>query len=790
VTYVTDVGLLTGPTYTFAYTPGTQASPDSGSSTVTDPNSHVTTYYYDHLDRTIQTKDGNGNLRSATYNVNGQPSALQNGAGTTNLNYAPTTFNLTSAVAPPSGVGQTGITSSFNYATSGSLGSAYLPSSGVDSQGNCAAATYDNPSSTTGGNPTAVYEGLSPTSGSCAASGADYASAGYQGDSGVPSCGGPNGVLCTVRDPNGHVTTYGYDAKGNLTSITPPSPLSAEAITYDSLSRRATVTDGKGQQDQYTYDAMDRLTQVLYCGTGTCPTPSSSNSIQYAYDANGNLTSRVDNTGTTTFVYDALNRLTKEELPSGADACAGSAPAGTTFAYDAASNLTATCDASGTLTYTYDAANQETTLVEPGGTGGCTISPVNLTTGCTAFAYDNTGSRTTTQFPGGATEGVSHLASGLTSAIVGKNSSGVVQTSFAYSYTTTTTDKALVRSTVENDPSTGGSNVTSTYTYDANNRLTTAVIGATTYNYAYDMAGNLCAKATSCASPTFTYNAANELTASPAGSTYTYDANGTETAGYATIAGTSTAITPVYNNRNQTSSITPSGGSAQNFTYADSNSGNRTASGSTNFDAPNGATTRETTSGTSTYYLRDATGNLIGERIGSTSYYYLHNNLGSVVGVVGSTGTVSNRYAYDPYGSVTASSGTVANPWQFAGGYYDATTGLTKFGNRYYDSTSGRWTQQDSLSGSLSNPQSLNRYVYAGDNPVNTVDPSGQNVCFVVSGWLGLGSYINYNCGSGGFNTAPTCTVLGVAAAFFAPLAVPGAVCADVQFFQWISPPA
>ena len=77
-----------------------------------------------------------------------------------------------------------------------------------------------------------------------------------------------------------------------------------------------------------------------------------------------------------------------------------------------------------------------------------------------------------------------------------------------------------------------------------------------TYHYAYDTAGNRCANATSCASPTFTYNAANELTASPSGSGYIYDANGNETAGYATIAGTSTAISLAYNNRNQTSAIT------------------------------------------------------------------------------------------------------------------------------------------------------------------------------------------------------------------------------------------
>ena len=732
VTYVTNVPLLTGPTYTFAYTPGTQASPDTGSTTVTDSLGHVTTYYYDHLDRTIKTKDGNGNARSASYNTNSQPLTLQDSVSTTTLGYD-STFNLTSAVAPPSATGQTGITSTASYATpSGTAGYQYLASSANDPLSNCTAVTYD-----AAGNPQTAYEGLTPSGGNCNGStGSDYAKAGYQGDAGVTSCGGPNGVLCTVRDPNGNTTTYGYDVKGNLTSVTPPSPLSAETLTYDSLSRVASITDGNGNKTTYTYDAMDRVTQVLYCGTGTCPSPSSTNSIAYTYDTDGNLTQRVDNTGTTIWVYDTLSRVTKEELPSGSDACSGSSPAGITYTYDTASNPASTCDASGTTTYTYDAANQENTLVEPGGTGGCTISPQSLKTGCTAFSYDTVGRRTIKQFPGGATQTVAYLPSGVASSVIGTNSSGVVQTSYTYTYTATTVDKPLVYQSVENDPSTGGVNVTSTYTYDTDNRLTKAVVGSTTYNYAYDTAGNLCAKATTCASPTFTYNAANELTASPAGSTYAYDANGNETAGYATIAGTSTAISASYNNRNQTSSITPSGSSAHSFTYADSNSTNRTASGATTFDSSGSNIVRQTKSGISTYYLYDAQGNVQGEHIGSTSYYFFHNNISSIVGVVSATGTVSDRYAYDPYGNVTASSGTVANPWQFAGGYYDASTGLTKFGNRYYDSTSGRWTQADILSGNLSNPQSLNRFAYAGDNPVNEVDPSGASFFGAIANFV------------------------------------------------------
>jgi RHS repeat-associated protein len=53
-------------------------------------------------------------------------------------------------------------------------------------------------------------------------------------------------------------------------------------------------------------------------------------------------------------------------------------------------------------------------------------------------------------------------------------------------------------------------------------------------------------------------------------------------------------------------------------------------------------------------------------------------------------------------------------------------TGLYKFGIRYYDATTGRWTQRDPVGGSLLEMVKVNPYVYAGDNPVNLVDPSGR----------------------------------------------------------------
>jgi RHS repeat-associated protein len=83
------------------------------------------------------------------------------------------------------------------------------------------------------------------------------------------------------------------------------------------------------------------------------------------------------------------------------------------------------------------------------------------------------------------------------------------------------------------------------------------------------------------------------------------------------------------------------------------------------------------------------------------------------------------RYRFEPYGKATFS-GSVTSDFQYASGYYDSAAKLVKFGTRYYDPALGRWTQQDALAGSLGSPKTLNRYAYAGCDPVNSSDPSGQ----------------------------------------------------------------
>jgi RHS repeat-associated protein len=88
-----------------------------------------------------------------------------------------------------------------------------------------------------------------------------------------------------------------------------------------------------------------------------------------------------------------------------------------------------------------------------------------------------------------------------------------------------------------------------------------------------------------------------------------------------------------------------------------------------------------------------------------------------------STGALVQRLDYDEFGRVTFDSNPGAQPFGFAGGIYDADTGLVRFGARDYDAETGRWTAKDS---SLYDRHGFNLYQYSATDPVNYLDPFGQ----------------------------------------------------------------
>jgi RHS repeat-associated protein len=517
--------------------------------------------------------------------------------------------------------------------------------------------------------------------------------------------------VCTRRDGNNNLTSYGYDAAGNVTTITPPAPLGQKSYTYDAAGRVLTAFDGRNTA-HYSYDNDDRVTRVAYnssaCNPGAC--------VSYGYDGVGNMTSRVSANGqNTAYAYDSLNRPTTKTIGS----------LTTSAAYDGASNMTSYTDPQGTVKYGYDPGDQLTSLAEPG--GSCTATPK---VSCTVFGHDQDNRRNKITFPNGQTVDTAYDNASRIISVTAKTAAQASLVYRNYAFTVNTaggTDQGVIHTIADQD---GNS---TTYGYDSMNRLTSAALtpatGPTnTSTWGYDHDGNRTSSA-GTGNPTVytTYNGADQqcwsattngtcANAPYGATTYTYDNTGNQT--------DDAGQTNTFNVFNQLDS-TVTGSATSTYTYNDTDNTERASIDNTTFTTGVLGQTAETTAGATTDYIRDPFGNLIAEHTGSTSYYLTTDVQGSIIAATPDTSssTLAAVFTYDPWGNLTHHAGAQADniKYRYAGGYLDTSTGLYKLGARYYNPTTGRFNQPDPA-------QLTGGYAYAGDNPINNTDPTGRSL--------------------------------------------------------------
>jgi RHS repeat-associated protein len=108
----------------------------------------------------------------------------------------------------------------------------------------------------------------------------------------------------------------------------------------------------------------------------------------------------------------------------------------------------------------------------------------------------------------------------------------------------------------------------------------------------------------------------------------------------------------------------------------------------------------------------------INNSTGTVSYLH-HDQAGSTRLLTGSTGTVTGKCTYSPYGTPTCE-GTATTPLGYDGQYTSADTGLVYMRNRVYDPATAQFLTVDPAVSITQAP-----YNYALDNPVNYADPSG-----------------------------------------------------------------
>lgn len=643
---------------------------------VTDPLGHYSSFTYDSRHNRLTATDPRGAVTTYTYNGNNKLLSVKNALNQT------TTFEYDAEDRLVKTTDPRGNNVTIAYDAAG------RPTTTTDQLGNSTTVTYDSL-----GNPLTHKDAYNTT---------------IQTSSYDPQTYQP----LTVKDALLNTVTYGYDTLDRIVSIT--DPLSRiKQLQYDDLNRITQATDPKSgittqgfdansnrtaqkdpnnNQTAFTFDAANRLTGMTTAAGATnsltytndlltATTNGRSQNAAITYYNDGRVQAMTDPAGTISYTYDANgNLLTVSEggktssyqydllnrVTSYTDGDANTLQ----YGYDANSNLTSvTYPDAKTVTYTYDAANRMTGVTD-------------WASRATSYTYDKNGRLLTTTRPDGSIETRTWNAAGqLTQLKDTKADTTTLISQFDYTYDAAGNVVSEVNAAVTEPTITTASEA---LTYGADNRLATYKGQAVSY----DADGNMTNGPLNSSMQTFNYDARNRLTSAGA-TTYSYDPQNnriSQTAG----GQTTKYITNPIARLSQLLMEKDAGGTAKAwYVY-----------------------------GVGLVARQDAAGNY-------SIYHY--DRRGSTVALTNAAGTVTDTYSYDPFGKLTASTGSTVQPFKYNGrdGVMTDANGLYYMRARYYNPTIKRFINMDSLLGSMEDSQSLNRYAYVNGNPVDSVDPFG-----------------------------------------------------------------
>lgn len=525
--------------------------------------------------------------------------------------------------------------------------------------------------------------------------------------------------LSVMTDAENHATQYQYDSAGRFYRIIDALGNTNEEHLYTANGKQQSLRDANGNLTAYQYDGFDRLFKTIY-PDGTYE--------QFTYDAANNLLQKRTRAGQIiAFAYDNLSRLRTKTVPGGAT---------NQYSYDLAGRLVDAIDANGTNHHTYDAAGRMISVTYP---GSRTV----------VYQYDSAGNRTLLVYPDGyyvtyAYDGLNRLTN-----VFETGTNSLVR----YSY------DALSRRT----STAYGNGTFANYTYAIDNHLTMLLNqfnpDSVSFAYTYDRVGNRTSMDVSddsflfrplaSSQDTYANNNLNQYTRVD-GVLCTYDANGNLTSD-----GSNTCA---YDAENRLISVVNSSHSVTNIYDA---LGRRSAKQANGVITPyiyDGARVIMELNASGQTVRRYVCGAWLDEPVclsaGPSKYYYHFDALGSVVALSGSSGSVTERYAYSPLG-VPSTTGSVGNPYFYAGRDYDAEADIYNCRARFYSPRLGRFLQPDPirfLGG-------MNVYTYVLNNPINLTDktgldiwiegPSGDEPPFHESIAVGNynGSYVSYSYG-------------------------------------------
>lgn len=515
----------------------------------------------------------------------------------------------------------------------------------------------------------------------------------------------------------GQVRTLAYDGYGRLQTRTTPEQGTTTYSYYADGTTQA-VTDARGASATYGYNNRHLLTAINY---NTPYDVAATPNVSFGYDGAGNRTSMTDGLGSVTYGYDQLSQLASETrtLPVGSFA----------------------------LTYGYNLAGELTGVTNPWGAQ-------------VGYGYDQTGRLSNVSGSGYA--GVSNYASGISYRAWGNLKSMNYGDQQALS---TAYDNRL-RPTTWNVSNVLGYK----YSYDYYNERTGRVTYAQSFydstldrSYQYDQVGALVISHSGAEARASAYSGQWGIMDGPYSQGYDYDKFGNMTRRFGwggevqggTAGQTSDLNYSYTNNRRDGFSYDAAGNLtndlAQSYSYYATGQQTTASSNSyflqQNYDG-DGLRAQKTENGAVTYYVRSSVlgGQVLAEIDGSGNwsrgYVYAGGDLLAVQqggvywshedGVTKSKritdiyGNVVSTIELDPWGADTnRSTNSAFLPQNFTSYIRDANGGQDAMARRY--SMSGRFSQPDPYGGSydFSDPQSLNRYAYTKNDPVNFRDPTG-----------------------------------------------------------------
>ncbi|MER5645593.1 polymorphic toxin-type HINT domain-containing protein [Streptosporangium sp. NPDC002524] len=463
---------------------------------ITDPNTNTSAIGYDFLGRSAKVTDPEGNATEAEYDLAGRQIAAKD-------------LDVTGATVRTFGFGR----DPAGNLVSSTSGEGHLTRRTFDALGRMTALIE----------PVSAGKSITSTFG-YDAGGARTRTTDGRGNAvwtGYNTLGLPESVIepSTPAHPNAADRTWTtvYDAAGNATATLQPGGVRIDR-TFDALGRMVKET-GSGAsvatpERNVTYDTAGRVTAIgdhtLEYNDRSLLTKVSKATNQvaaYGYDARGNLSQRVDTTGTANYTWDDADRLRTASDPVTGRTF--------TYGYDKADRLTSQTSANpvNTQTYIYDAVDRPTSQTLKNSSNAQLAKIVyewdkddNLTTktttgtagaGTNTYGYDHAGRLTSWTAPGGAVTAYEWDDSG--------NRTKAGNETFVYDERNRLTSGGGVdytytpRGTVATETKAG---VTRNLTFDAFDRL----ISDGEASYGYDALGRVTSRTKGADQQRFTYS--------------------------------------------------------------------------------------------------------------------------------------------------------------------------------------------------------------------------------------------------------------------------------------------